>query len=112
MSNDESRLKSGRKSEIRILKSEIRSMANSTLNAGLTCACLCAFAGSALAEPGRVPDPATSTIGLVAPPSADVVRARTLEWVAQRVGGDKARLEEIGRLWALPDETLAAEAFC
>src|SRR4029077_5057572 len=46
----------------------------------------------------------TGAIGLVAPPSADLVRARVLEWVAQRVGADKPRLEEIGKLWTLGDD--------
>src|SRR5262245_2067533 len=48
--------------------------------------------------------------GLVAPPSAEAVRTRTLEWVAQRVGADKVRLEEIGKLWGLADEIPGAEA--
>jgi hypothetical protein len=47
--------------------------------------------------------------GLVAPPSAEAVRMRTLEWVAQRAGADKARLEEIGKLWGLADEVPSAE---
>jgi hypothetical protein len=57
---------------------------------------------------------------LVAPPSADVVRTRTLEWVAERVADDKSRLEEVARLWALGDEPpspeqlfeLAIRSFC
>src|SRR5262245_6328370 len=72
------------------------------------------FAVAARAEPDVrevLPRPvaiATSE-GLVAPPSAEAVRTRTLEWVAQRVGADKARLEEIGKLWGLADEVPDAE---
>jgi hypothetical protein len=98
------------KSEIRIPKSEIGPMLKFILNAALVSGCLIALVAVAHGDPGRVPDPATGAIGLVAPPPADVVRARTLEWVAQRVAGDKARLEEIGRLWALPDEAPTAQA--
>jgi hypothetical protein len=49
---------------------------------------------------------------LVAPPSAESVRTRVLEWVAQRPGVDKSRLDEIGRLWGF-GETIptAAELF-
>jgi hypothetical protein len=46
---------------------------------------------------------------LIAPPPADVVRTRTLEWVAQRVAEDKTTLEEIGRLWGLSGEPLVPE---
>src|SRR6516162_91947 len=98
------------KSEIRIPKSEFRPMASLAVTAGFACACLCAVAAPARAEQGRSHEPAISAVGLVAPPSADVVRTRTLEWVAQRVAGDKSRLEEIGRLWALPDEAPVPEA--
>lgn len=52
---------------------------------------------------------AARPLQLIAPPPADVVRARTLEWVAQRIPDDKARLEEIGKLWALGEVPLAAE---
>lgn len=59
-------------------------------------------------------------VQLIAPPPADVVRTRTLEWVAQRVPEDKGRLEEIGKLWTWPDEPpspeqlfeLAIRSFC
>lgn len=47
-------------------------------------------------------------LALIAPPPADVVRMRTLEWVAQRIPDDKPRLEEIARLWAPTDEPLVA----
>lgn len=65
--------------------------------------CLLA-AGSAFAEPGRGREPATLAVGLVAPPAPDVVRTRTLEWVAQRGVIDKDKLEEIGKLWVFADE--------
>lgn len=48
-------------------------------------------------------------VQLIAPPSAETVRTRTLEWVAQRAGGNTVRLEEIGKLWGLGDEVPAAE---
>jgi hypothetical protein len=57
----------------------------------------------------RTGDIAIGAVGLVAPPSPEVVRTRTLEWVALRVGADKARLEEIGKLWGLADETPSAQ---
>jgi hypothetical protein len=46
---------------------------------------------------------------LIAPPPADVVRTRTLEWVSQRIADDKPTLEEIGRHWGLGGEPLVPE---
>jgi tetratricopeptide (TPR) repeat protein len=76
---------------------------------------LVSLAGPVRAEPTaagerrRTSDITTKTIGPSAPPSADLVRTRTLEWVAQRGVTDKSLLEEIGRLWAQPDQPLASE---
>jgi hypothetical protein len=76
--------------------------------------CLTVVAGAVFAEPDvrglRHPTEigAGATV-LVAPPAAEVVRGRTLEWVAQRVGADKVRLEEIGKLWGLADEIPGAQ---
>lgn len=42
-------------------------------------------------------------VELVAPPSAESVRSRVLEWVALRPVADKSRLDEIGRLWSFGD---------
>ncbi len=67
-------------------------------------AALALVGSSAFAEPGRGREPATLAIGLVAPPAPDTVRTRTLEWVAQRGVNDKARLEEIGKLWVFGDD--------
>jgi tetratricopeptide (TPR) repeat protein len=58
----------------------------------------------------RAGEVAVKTIGPTAPPSADLVRTRTLEWVAQRVGADKSQLEEIGKLWTQPDEPPSSES--
>ncbi|MGE5192118.1 MAG: hypothetical protein ACM3U2_06405 [Deltaproteobacteria bacterium] len=60
-------------------------------------------------EPRRPAEVGSGAAVLVAPPSADVVRTRTLEWVAQRVGADNARLEEIGKLWGLADDVPTAQ---
>jgi tetratricopeptide (TPR) repeat protein len=46
---------------------------------------------------------------LVAPPHAELVRARALDWVAQRPALEAAQREEIGRLWALADGTPTAQ---
>lgn len=70
---------------------------------------LFALAGSVLAEPQGGREPAAKTIGLVAPPAPDTVRTRTLEWVAQRGVADKARLEEIGKLWVFGDDIPSPE---
>lgn len=58
----------------------------------------------------RVGDVTVKTLGPMAPPSADLVRTRTLEWVAQRGVNDKGRLEEIGKIWAQPDQPPSSEA--
>jgi tetratricopeptide (TPR) repeat protein len=74
----------------------------------------------ALASPGQAEPTATGslrrsgeitvkTIGPTAPPAADVVRTRTLEWVAQRGTTDKSLLEEIGKLWAPSDQPPSSE---
>lgn len=74
------------------------------------------LAGPLRAEPTaagplrRGGDITVKTIGPTAPPSADLVRTRTLEWVAQRGVADKMRLEEIGKLWAQADQTPSSEA--
>jgi hypothetical protein len=78
------------------------------------CLCLAVVVAEVRAEPGakqlrRTGDIATLAVGFVAPPSAELVRTRTLEWVAQRVGADKPRLEEIGKLWGLGDEVPSAQ---
>ncbi|MSR56141.1 MAG: hypothetical protein EXS05_00470 [Planctomycetaceae bacterium] len=52
---------------------------------------------------------AARILQLIGPPPADVVRTRTLEWVAQRAAGDPARLEQIGKLWGLGDEQPSPE---
>lgn len=89
-------------------------MPKTTLAAVTACVCLSLVVAAVRAEPTtpehrRSREVATSAIGLVAPPSAELVRTRTLEWVAQRVGADKARLEEIGKLWGLGDEVPSAQ---
>ncbi len=81
--------------------------------AALACMSL-SFVAAVRAEPTvnelrRTGDIATSAIGLVVPPSPELVRTRVLEWVAQRVGADKPRLEEIGKLWGLGDEPPTAQ---
>ena len=76
---------------------------------------LVALAGLLWAEPTavgplrRIGEITIKKVGPTAPPSADSVRTRTLEWVAQRGIVDKARLEAIGRLWALSDGLAASE---
>ncbi|HEV3027533.1 MAG TPA: hypothetical protein VG457_08175, partial [Planctomycetota bacterium] len=84
------------------------------LTALATCLCLSMAVAADRAEPDarelrRTGDIAIGAAGLVAPPTAEVVRTRTLEWVVQRVGADKARLEEIGKLWGLAEETPSAQ---
>jgi hypothetical protein len=60
--------------------------------------------------PARDTDPESARpITMMAPPTAETVRTRTLEWVARQAAGDRARLEEIGKLWALGEEPPAAE---
>jgi hypothetical protein len=49
-------------------------------------------------------------IGPTAPPSADSVRTRTLDWVTERGVTDKAVLEEIGKLWIQPEQPPSSEA--
>lgn len=46
---------------------------------------------------------------LISPPAVDVVRSRTMEWVATRGETDKSVLTAIGKLWSLGDEPVAAE---
>lgn len=89
-------------------------MPKNTIAAIAAFVCLSLAAVSARSEPAkqdlrRAGDVATGTVGLVAPPSADLVRTRTLEWVAQHVGNDPARLETIGKLWAAGDEVPTAQ---
>src|SRR5438132_8137344 len=55
------------------------------------CICLWILVARVPADPGPIGEPATGAVGLVAPPSPDLVRTRTLEWVAQRGVADKAR---------------------
>lgn len=60
--------------------------------------------------PARFTSPeAARPIELIAPPSADVVRTRTLEWAAERAPTDKNLLEDLGKLWGLHDESPTAE---
>src|SRR5579872_4611942 len=81
----------------------------------VACACASYFlAAGARAEPDGGPPPRSDApaIGasvLVAAPSAEQVRTRVLDWVAQRGISDRGRLEEIGRLWALKDEPPTAQ---
>ena len=76
---------------------------------------LAGLAGAVRAEPAtsdqlrKIGDITIKKIGPVSPPSADVVRTRTLEWVAQRGVTDKALLEEIGKVWAPADEVPSSE---
>ncbi len=85
-------------------------MPKATLIAVAACLSL-ALAASAPAEPLRpAGHPATTVIGLLAPPPADVVRTRTLAWVAQRLGADEARLAQIGKLWGLADDLPSPQA--
>ena len=76
---------------------------------------LVALAGSVRADPTAAGEPRRSgdftarTIGPTARPSADSVRTRTLEWVAQRGVTDRVQLEEIGKLWAQSDQSLLSE---
>jgi hypothetical protein len=90
-------------------------MVKAKLSSLTACLSLTVIVAAARAEPDvpelrRTGEIGTGAVGLVAPPSAEVVRARTLEWVAQRVGADKARLEEIGKVWVLADEAPTAQA--
>ena len=80
-------------------------MRPAVLSAVTAALCLWLTVALALADPAakelrRAGEFTVATVGLVVPPSAELVRTRTLEWVAQRVGADKARLEEIGKRWA------------
>lgn len=61
-------------------------------------------------NPGRNAAPESARIlQLIAAPPADVVRTRTLEWVAQRAAGDPNRLEQVGKLWGLQGEAPSPE---
>src|SRR5262245_26498748 len=89
-------------------------MAKAILSAVTASLCLSLSVAAALAEPAaqelrRTGELTTGAAVLVAPPSAELVRTRTLEWVAQRVGADQPRLEEIGKLWGLGDEVPTAQ---
>ncbi len=59
-------------------------------------------------EPRRLVDITIKKLGPISPPSADSVRLRTIEWVAQRGVTDQARLAEIEQLWVWPEEPPAS----
>jgi len=78
------------------------------------CIGLGCFGNSASADPQGLELRATGeirvkTLGPTAPPSAETVRTRALEWVAQHGITDQALLAEIGKLWALADEVPSSE---
>ncbi|MBI3862630.1 MAG: hypothetical protein HY290_12125 [Planctomycetia bacterium] len=77
--------------------------------------CVSLVASAVCADPDARETPRLTEInvkklGPVAPPAPDVVRTRTLEWVAQHGVTDQARLTEIGKLWAWTDEPPAPES--
>lgn len=85
-------------------------------NARLTIAFACVFlftAGLRADEEGSdLRRPINITIkklGPTAAPSPELVRTRTLEWVAQHGLADPARLADIGKLWAWPAEPPSPE---
>lgn len=71
------------------------------------------LAAFAVADAPRAPQSnatrSPAAMGVIAAPPADAVRARTLAWVAQTVGNDRQRLEEIGKLWTSQNQPLSAE---
>lgn len=78
---------------------------------GITCSLLLMARAAGADVPGNVEKAAkpASRPQFVAPPSADVVRERVLQWVAQAAGNDHERLEQIGKVWVPADEPLSAE---
>ena len=87
-------------------------MSKAILSAAFACAFLMTAALPADQEgiqPRRQIDITIKKLGPTSPPAADVVRLRTLEWVAQRGVTDQSLLAEIGKLWAWPEEPPASE---
>lgn len=84
------------------------------LAAIVACGCICSGLARAddlikvATDKGRVISGAAKS-ELIAAPSAESVRSRVLEWVAQAATGDRAKIEEIGRIWALGDEVPGSE---
>lgn len=71
----------------------------------IVAATLLAGAGSTFAQTPKVIGPrdlnpeAARPVEMITPLPVDVARSRTLDWVAAKVEGDRARLEAIGMLW-------------
>lgn len=66
--------------------------------------CLCAVMAPASARTAAAEDPEQ----VYAPPRAEDVQTRALEWAAARTGRDKELRKQVARLWAVEGESLSA----